>query len=1097
MKKKLLSLMLSLIMIVGLLPINTFAVETGADPYTEYTTINVTTQDDLREKITSASDKTKFVLADGEYTMPTELHSTQNNPKDFVFTGNKDAVINITGIVYASYVSFTFDGVTLKFPDTADYIGFAHIDNLIYKDCKITGQQTLYSQEVMFDGCTLENMAAYCIWTWAASNGQNNKITFTDCKFNTGGKAINVYNGATNSSYKTTVELTRCEFYSDGTLATNKAAVESGSDGGNTETSNRYEITFTDCSFNGFAENNSSSPLWGNKNDMDAAHLKIVIDDVSYVKVDTQEELEIAIRCADSSIPTNIELANGNYTMPDQLHSTNNPKNIVFTGSKDAIISVPKTVYATDLSFTFDGVTLEFPATVDYVGFAHISDLIYKDCTIKGKQTLYSPKVVFASCTLENVSDYSVWTWSASNGSNNNITFTDCTFNTGGKAVLVYGAYHTDVTLTGCTFNATQNLSKAAVETGNDYGATYTVTINNCSADENFVANKSTSNLWGNKNGMDHEDLVVNLDGVEVTAPYVDMSGIVLNDKIYDGQPLTDYDKAIVKTYRIEIKTDAGESIPFTYQWYKNDGTGNFVEMNPGEVPTAVGEYKLKATIQEGVNVSRLLNNERSGFTKSVKITNPTYTVTVSGITDPIDILNGCTLTVDPNGGTWAAPNDFNAESDGTYTLTVTGNVDLTEVADPVKDEHRFIGWDKTTDADGNINLTAQWEKVVFTVTFDPNGGYVSPASAQTAADGTLGSLPTPTRSGMYIFDGWYTAPNGGTRVTTSTVFYGDTTVYAHWDYIYIPPMPNYYTLTFDTNGGSTISSITRASGTVVDLTDYVPTREGYTFDGWFSDKACTDRITSVKLTKNTTVYADWEKDEVDIPIDPETPDVPDNLNGAEHFAYIVGYDDGKVHPEADITRAEVATIFFRLLNEEVRAQYLTRTNSFLDVSSDAWYNTAVSTMANMGILKGYEGYFRPEDPITRAEFAAIAARFADETGDKSVSFRDISGHWAEPEILKAASLGWVEGYNGSYRPNDSITRAEAMTIINRVLCRIPETADDLLPGMRVWSDNADTSKWYYLAVQEATNSHTFEYKDDTYESWTALTSEPDWSKYQ
>ncbi len=383
-----------------------------------------------------------------------------------------------------------------------------------------------------------------------------------------------------------------------------------------------------------------------------------------------------------------------------------------------------------------------------------------------------------------------------------------------------------------------------------------------------------------------------------------------------------------------------------------------------------------------------------------------------------------------------------------------------------------------------------------YTLTFVTNGG--STLTAVTAKEGTNVNLSeyTTVRSG-YTFTGWYSDSALKNKVTSVTLT-KDTRVYAGWEKK--EEAVKQYTLTFVTNGGTSVSKETADEGTTIYLAGYTTARNGYTFTGWYSDANLRNRVNFVKLTKDTVVYAGWEKDEVDIPIIPVvpvTPDIPDNLNGAEHFAYIVGYDDGKVHPEADITRAEVATIFFRLLNEEVREQYLTRTNSFRDVPSDAWYNTAVSTMAKMGILKGYECNFRPNDPITRAEFAAIAARFADETVDKSVSFKDISGHWAEPEILKAASLGWVEGYNGYYRPNDSITRAEAMTIINRVLCRIPETADDLLPGMRVWIDNADTSKWYYLAVQEATNSHTFAYKDDTYESWTALTSDPDWSKYQ
>ena len=224
---------------------------------------------------------------------------------------------------------------------------------------------------------------------------------------------------------------------------------------------------------------------------------------------------------------------------------------------------------------------------------------------------------------------------------------------------------------------------------------------------------------------------------------------------------------------------------------------------------------------------------------------------------------------------------------------------------------------------------------------------------------------------------------------------------------------------------------------------------------------------------------------------------VPDLLNGSNHFAYVVGYKDGNVRPQGNITRAETAAIFFRLLKGEVRSENLSKHNDFADVTEDSWYNTAVSTMAGMNILKGRTANsFVPQAPITRAEFAAICARFDSGKAEENNSFTDISGHWAEKEIERAATLGWVSGYtDGSFHPDAPITRAEAMTLINRMLCRMPETKADLLDSMTKWPDN-QPGAWYYLAVQEATNSHTYEQKDSKYETWTALTAEPDWSKY-
>ena len=223
-------------------------------------------------------------------------------------------------------------------------------------------------------------------------------------------------------------------------------------------------------------------------------------------------------------------------------------------------------------------------------------------------------------------------------------------------------------------------------------------------------------------------------------------------------------------------------------------------------------------------------------------------------------------------------------------------------------------------------------------------------------------------------------------------------------------------------------------------------------------------------------------------------------LNTTDHFAYIVGYGNGEVRPQNNITRAEVATIFFRLLTDDVRGENLTKTNRYSDVAPTSWYNTAVSTLSSMGIITGYpDGTFRPNAAITRAEFAAIAARF-DNDGDKTAAkFSDIATHWAKDEISIAYNNGWITGYpNGTFGPQRDITRAETMTLVNRVLNRQPETEDDLLPNMTVWTDNANPKAWYYLAVQEATNSHYYEFKTNSqYEKWTELRETRDWTQLE
>ena len=227
--------------------------------------------------------------------------------------------------------------------------------------------------------------------------------------------------------------------------------------------------------------------------------------------------------------------------------------------------------------------------------------------------------------------------------------------------------------------------------------------------------------------------------------------------------------------------------------------------------------------------------------------------------------------------------------------------------------------------------------------------------------------------------------------------------------------------------------------------------------------------------------------------------DVPTGLNGDDHYAYIVGYPDSTVRPQDGITRAEVATIFFRLLTDETRNANSTKTNSYSDVAAGAWYNHAVSTLSAMGIVKGdSQGKFNPNAPITRAEFAAIAARFDDKANTTAVDFSDIASHWAKNEISAAANNGWINGYtDGTFRPNNKITRAEAMTLVNRVLKRLPETAEDLHNDMIKWSDNSDTSAWYYLAVQEATNSHYYDLKENKHEKWSKLRETRDWTELE
>lgn len=302
--------------------------------------------------------------------------------------------------------------------------------------------------------------------------------------------------------------------------------------------------------------------------------------------------------------------------------------------------------------------------------------------------------------------------------------------------------------------------------------------------------------------------------------------------------------------------------------------------------------------------------------------------------------------------------------------------------------------------------------------------------------------------------------------------------------------------LKYETNGGVAIADESYVSGKTVQLTK-VPEKEGYIFDGWYADAELTQKITSVTLDKDVTVYAAWKLAESDEPV--AAHPVPEKLNGDDHFAYLSGYQDGTIRPDSNITRAEVATIFFRLLKDDVREQYLTTENVFDDVNAGDWFNTAVSTMANAGVVNGrYADTFAPDEYITRAEFTTICARFDDTNEAGENKFTDISDHWAEDYILEAVAYNWIDGYeDSSFRPEKNITRAEAATLINRVLNRVPENAEALLDAMKVWPDNGDVSAWYYAAIQEASNAHTYEHVNDVNEKWLELTENIDWTVYE
>lgn len=385
-------------------------------------------------------------------------------------------------------------------------------------------------------------------------------------------------------------------------------------------------------------------------------------------------------------------------------------------------------------------------------------------------------------------------------------------------------------------------------------------------------------------------------------------------------------------------------------------------------------------------------------------------------------------------------------------------------------------------------------------LTFDTNGGTMETTTVVKSKGETVDlSEYTPSKSG-YKFKGWYSDSSLSKSVTKVTLR-ENTTVYAKWEKESTGGggggggTVTAYKLTFDTNGGTEIKAISKTKNSTVDLSQYTTEKEDCVFEGWYTDEELTQKVTSIKITADTTVYAKWSDKENDNSGSTNGGSGKPDMLTDEHYAYIVGREDGGFYPHDNLTRAEAATMIYRLLDEDVRNEAVTEENGFEDVTGDNWFNTSVSTLAKLEIINGKsDTEFAPLDNITRAEFTAIMARFSKAEYSGEDLFDDISKHWAKEYINIAAAIDWVQGDNGLFRPNDSITRAEVVTLINRALNRQPESKDDLLDGMITPPDNTDENAWYYLAVQEAVNSHDYELKaDEVHEKWTSLNENPDW----
>ena len=550
---------------------------------------------------------------------------------------------------------------------------------------------------------------------------------------------------------------------------------------------------------------------------------------------------------------------------------------------------------------------------------------------------------------------------------------------------------------------------------------------------------------------------------------------------------LDEYNKVLTFSY-------SANTYDYTVRHIKQLPDGSYDEAN-AEVETLSGKFEALAAVTAKDYGEHYPTND-ADTKQNIKIE--------EGLT--IDVkydLDEHTLTFETNGGSAINP------------VTVRHGNAVARPADPTKDKYTFIGWyadpefteeyDFATVLEADKTIYAKFELTStpigdIYVRYDvlhikqlPDGTYdlanaeVEHLSAK--KDTTVTAVIKDYRATHHVNVNRTLSKLTGTAIqpymgVDGKPVYTILSVYYDLDF---------HTLTFDTMGGSKIAPETVRHGlTVAKPKD--PVNGGYWFDGWYTDKTYrTPYNFATPLTQDTTIYAKWFL--IVLPGVTDKKATP-KLNTSDHFAYVQGYPNGTVKPAGNITRAETAAILFRLMDDASRKTYYSTKSGFRDVASGSWYNTYVATLNNAGVITdSSNGYFRPNEAITRAELAAMLAKFSETTGAANY-FNDVSAkYWAANAIAICAKLGWITGYpDGTFRPDRNVTRAELMAMINRATGRAPKSADAFLPGMKTWIDNT-SDKWYYLDVQEATNSHSYTVKGS--ETWTALTSDPNWSLYE
>lgn len=592
----------------------------------------------------------------------------------------------------------------------------------------------------------------------------------------------------------------------------------------------------------------------------------------------------------------------------------------------------------------------------------------------------------------------------------------------------------------------------------------------------------------------------ITTDGIRLTLP----NGYANGCAVALAQPTTDFGRVVISGPTEIAKTSDAVTyeVPYTATYTMSGNLLNMLKTASAGIPAMsfVVELDSRLTAKRNADGKFLYDFDGAGILEvdenSITVNGNKITVLCNPVTDWTNAVKNKTSVVMTLKGTGVlAATHFAA---GKY-LNTTGHIEGAIGSLPVMIPSNVC----------RTKMTAQ----TFTVTYRGNGadsGRIADITAYTPGEIATVKANGYTRDGC-TFTGWNTEPDGsgapyktGDRITMT----GNVVLYAQWT-------RNSSGDDSDTGYTLRLTKLDAGNGTPLSGAKFELWRVGARSDtrlgvyetnryGWTQAEVSQSgdyywvetvppegyRLGGGKHPTNTgknsriTVY----NTEAAVPA----------LFTDDHYAYIVGVPGGTVRPNDSMTRAGVATIFFRLLKDSVRDANLLTGCTYTDVPDGHWANTAISTMTGLDIVRGYDAAaFGPGDPITRAQFAAICARFDTGKSNDSRTFSDIKGHWAKAYIERAAELGWISGFqDGTFRPDAYITRAQAVTMINRMLNRVPEDPSDLLPGMNVWPD-CGPGDWFYLAIQEATNSHDYRRKAGSYETWTDLNADPDWTRYE